>query len=120
MNGIVTGKIEKTAGSMVFHSKESLDLSQEVSSFSTWNKGEFIRIIDQRGILSIIGTDAINNVFPNVRDATCIVVNPASTDGYSRTLTLYIYDNILTIRLGINQAMNIYIKSIERGTLEIA
>lgn len=120
MNGIVTGKIEKTAGSMVFHSKENLDLSQDVSSFSVWNKGEFIRIIDQRGILSIIGTDAINNVLPNLRDATCIVVNPASIDGYSRTLTLYISDNTLTVRLGISQAMNIYIKSIERGILEIA
>ena len=53
MNGIITGKIEKTAGSMVFKSEQSIDLSQSNFTFD-YNALKYIRIIDKSNNITLI------------------------------------------------------------------
>lgn len=55
MNGIVTGKIENTAGSMVFKSEQSADLSQISFTFDyNVNALKYIRIIDKDNGVTLI------------------------------------------------------------------
>lgn len=113
MNGIVTGKIEKTAGSMVFKSEQSVDLSHSNFTFA-YNALKYIRIIDKSNNITLICVknfvisrddekhitlDLPDNIYCSLWQGTCTV----RTNSASRFIPF-------------SECMN----SLELGTLEIA
>nr|DAH10772.1 MAG TPA: hypothetical protein [Caudoviricetes sp.] len=127
MNGIVTGKIEKTTGSMVFKSEYSQPIPENtIMSIYISDKNQFVRIVDKAG----------NIILMKVRNA------PRGNEyDYDGALTLW-HDNSNRFQTTIAffrcnwddeanasfviqsnssvETLRYYLTSVERGILEIA
>lgn len=119
MNGIVTGKIEKTAGSMVFKSEQSANLDAIIFTFD-YDASKYIRIVDKSNNITLIcaknftaSKDAEKQITVTLRVGTYL-----SDDIYCSQ-----YQGTCTVRTNsasrivyLSESMN----SLELGTLEIA
>lgn len=127
MNGIVTGKIEKTAGSMVFKSEYSQPIPENNNIMSIYipDKNQYLRIVDKAG----------NIILMKAQSAP----RGDNTD-YDGVLTLWygdsnslLYDTAFFrchwddennssfyLQTTRGSALHYYLTSVERGTLEIA
>lgn len=127
MNGIVTGKIEKIAGSMVFKSEYSQPIPPNDTKMNIYipDKNQYLKIVDKAG----------NIILMKARSAP-----RGDSIDYDGVLTLWYYNDsgslsydtaffhcpweedyysfyLQTTRGG---ALRYYLTSVERGTLEIA
>lgn len=119
MNAIVSGKLEKVAGSMVFKTFQTKTFNAG-SSFYTVNNvstSNWIRLITQSGTIDAIlpiasiwresTTDPATKLYPVYNDLTYYVM-------------LYWEDNILRIRSSYDYKVDSVYRTAEIGTLEIS
>ena len=126
MNGIVTGKIEKTAGSMVFKSEYSQPIPENtIMSIYIPDNNQFVRIIDRAG--NIILMKARNAPRGEHSDYDGAFTLWHDNSNNFDTVIVFFWcawdeDNAsFVIQLNTsNNSLGYYLASVERGTLEIA
>nr|DAT93836.1 MAG TPA: hypothetical protein [Caudoviricetes sp.] len=118
MNGIVTGKIEKIAGSMVFKSEQSVDLSHSNFTFD-YNALKYIRIIDKSNNITLI---CVKNFVISRDDEKHITLDLQVSDYVIDNIYCSLWQGTCTVRtnsasrfIPFSECMN----SLELGTLEI-
>ena len=127
MNGIVTGKIEKTAGSMVFKSEYSQPIPQNDSVMSIYvpDKNQYLRIVDKaRNIILMKARSAPRGESSDYDGVLTLWYDNSSSFTYD-TAFFYCYwddksNSSFYLKTTRGDALRYYLTSVERGTLEIA
>ena len=127
MNGIVTGKIEKIAGSMVFKSEYSEPIPQNSSVMSIYipDKNQYLRIVDIAGnIILMKARSAPRGESSDYDGVLTFWYNNSDSTSYDTAFFYCYWDDannpsfyLKTTRGG---ALRYCLTSVERGTLEIA
>lgn len=128
MNGIVTGKIEKTAGSMVFKSEHSQPIPPDNSIMSIYvpDKNQYLRIVDKAGnIILMKAQSAPRGENGGDYDGVLTLWYGDSNSLLYDTAFFYCYwddenNSSFYLKTTRGGALHYYLTSVERGTLEIA
>lgn len=120
MNGIVTGKIEKTAGSMVFKPLASVTLPSDWDTIRLYDitSDQYIRIIDKAGNVFLIRSYNLMD-YQSPTYIRAYKNNSNNTDIAQITCQGQVSD-VFVGKIEQYCRWNEYVTSIERGTLEIA
>lgn len=118
MNGIISGKIEKSEG-LVFKDKTFASLTSEETYLKYNNQNDYLKIIDIAGNVSIIKILQIQRYESSFN--TCVAVYQSNADVYN-SLSFIIYkqlnDSQLYLKSGSSINLNTWLKSVSICTLE--
>lgn len=126
MNGIVIGKIEKTAGSMVFKSEYSQPIPENtIMNIYIPDNNQFVRIIDTAGNIILMKARSAPRGEHSDYDGVFTLWHDNSNRFDTATAFFWCAwdeDNAsFVIQLNTSHnALGYYLTSVERGTLEIA
>ena len=127
MNGIVTGKVEKTTGSMVFKSNYNVPIPQNNSVMSIYvpDKNQYLRIVDKaENIILMKARSAPRGESSDYDGVLTLWYDNSSSFSYDTAFFYCYWDdaNNSSFYLKTTRGGNLtyYLTSVERGTLEIA
>lgn len=118
MNGIVSGKVEKETGTMVFHSKESATLPSDWTQvdFSKTNadKSTYLRVTDKLRNVMMINWYLITNLN---QDLEFSVFKGTNNDAGINVKPYNFSSSVLRLTIETYKRWNEYCESVEIGTL---
>lgn len=125
MNGIVTGKIEKTAGSMVFKSEYSQPIPNDsIMNIYIPDKNQYLRIVDKAGNIILMKARSAPRGDNSDYDGVLTFWQDNSNLASYRTAFFHCpwdeNDYAFYLQTTYGDILNNYLTSVERGTLEIA
>lgn len=118
MNGIVSGKIEKEVGTLVFHAQESATLPSDwdAVNFSKAHadKTTYLKVVDKLGNIMLINWFLITNLNQDLEFSVFKGIN----DNAGVSVKAYTFsDSVLRLTIETYKRWNEYLASVEIGAL---
>lgn len=117
MNGIITGKIEKSEG-LIFKDKTFASLTSEETYLSYDTQNDYLKIIDIAGNISIIKILQIQRYESSFSTAVAVYEDDDIYNTVSFIISKYLNDSQLYLKLGSPVSLNTRLKSVSICTLE--